>query len=157
MLVCMKIGEALTQRAELVRKIQELDGRIAVNATSQEGDAPAEDPNVLLTESARVTDELEALITRINLTNALTTLEDGTPITAALARRDTLATRVRTLQKAIQAAQSTGLRYSMTEIKTVKHLDVAALQAQHDAYATERRALDAAIQAHNWSTDVQGA
>ena len=150
----MKLGEALTERADIIRRIQEVDGRIVANAVTQEGESPAEDPKDLLEQAERLADRLEAIIAAINLTNSQTHLADGRSITVALARRDVLGTRTRTLASAIRAAQASSSRYSLTEIRNVRHLDVPQLQAAHDQLARERRELDTQIQAHNWTTEL---
>ena len=44
----MKLAEALQERADLNRQIEQLKFRLANNAITQEGEAPAEDPGQLL-------------------------------------------------------------------------------------------------------------
>ena len=85
----MKLAEALQERADLNRRIQQLQQRLSNNAVVQEGESPAEDPQELLAELDGCVQNLEALITRINLTNCRT-LVDGDSLTALLARRDAL-------------------------------------------------------------------
>ena len=43
----MKLAEALQERADLKRSIEELKNRLSRNALVQEGEAPAEDPEKL--------------------------------------------------------------------------------------------------------------
>lgn len=150
----MKLGEALTERADLIRRLTALESRIASNVLVQEGEEPSEDPQALLDEAERVADQLEELIVSINRTNAETTLEDGRTVTAALAERDVLGTRVRTLQRAISSATQGVHRYSLTEIKYERKVDITDLQSKHDDLAKRRRELDTEIQAHNWTTDL---
>src|SRR5690349_21118346 len=66
----MKLGEALTIRADLQKRIAQLGSRLQASGVVQEGDTPPEDPAALLAELETLTDELERLIARINLTNA---------------------------------------------------------------------------------------
>ena len=46
----MKLAEALQDRADLARRIDSIKNRLSHNAIVQEGELPAEDPAVLLTE-----------------------------------------------------------------------------------------------------------
>ena len=68
----MKLAEALQERADLNRKIEQLRVRFAANALVQEGEQPAEDPEQLKVELDGAIDRLGYLIERINMTNAST-------------------------------------------------------------------------------------
>ena len=46
----MKLAEALQERADLNRRIQQLQQRLSSNAVVQEGEQPAEAPSELLAE-----------------------------------------------------------------------------------------------------------
>ena len=81
----MKLAEALSERSDIRSRISQLENRLDMNARVQEGEQPSEDPEALLAELNGLTDRLEELITRINLTNAAT-ICDGEPLTALLAR-----------------------------------------------------------------------
>ena len=63
----MKLAEALQERADLNRQIEQLKARLYNNALVQEGEAPAEDPNELLAQLDRSTARLEELMAAINL------------------------------------------------------------------------------------------
>lgn len=84
----MKIGDALQERAAAQRKIADLRGRIAATVTTNEDEAPIEDPTALLVESDAVADRLGDLIRRINASNSATSFPSGGTVTEALARRD---------------------------------------------------------------------
>jgi hypothetical protein len=86
----MKLAEALTARADLQRRIEQLRARITANARYQEGEEPAEDAATLLVEADAALVQLRDLIRRINATNSRLDLgADGT-MTDALAARDVL-------------------------------------------------------------------
>lgn len=51
----MKLAEALLLRADLQKKLASLKARIGQFTRVQEGDAPAEDPNALISEALIVT------------------------------------------------------------------------------------------------------
>jgi hypothetical protein len=150
----MKLGEALTLRSDMQKRMEQLRGRVKAAAVVQEGEAPPEDPHALLAEFMRVADELEALIVRINRTNIATQLPDGRTLTDALARRDVLTLRQAALRQVADVAGERQQRYGLAEIRTLPTVDVAALRAQADALARERRELDAAIQETNWQTEL---
>jgi len=45
-------------------------------------------------------------------------------------------------------------RYSRSEIRLTRQIDVAALRKEIDELARERRELDTAIQEYNWTADL---
>lgn len=153
----MKLGEALVHRAELQQRIAELSRRISVSVTIQEGDNPLEDPAALLAQVEELTDDLERTVAAVNATNAATTVPDyGLTVTALIARRDAMKARHRLLSVAVEAASSTGSRYSRSEIKMVRLVEVSALREQQDKVAKTMREIDIALQQSNWSTEVIG-
>jgi len=150
----MKLAEALLLRGDLQKKLTSLRERIVRNGLVQEGNAPHEDPNALLLEAAGVIDELEALVTSINVANLSNKLPDGRTLTAAIAHRDSLVQRHAMLQAAIGATQKEPDRYSVREIKWVAAVDVAKLQKQSEDLARQIRELNAKIQETNWKIEL---
>lgn len=154
MVSAMKLGEALNRRADLKSRINQLTGRLSDSAVVQEGDQPPEDPATLLRELDAMSDELQRLVTAINVTNAQTVLPDGRTMTAALAERDILTLRHSVLRGAAQSIGSDQARYSRSELRMVRHLDLGALRKTIDDLAARRRAVDTDLQEHNWTTDL---
>ena len=150
----MKLAEALIHRADLKQRLAQLHERIVRNAKHQEGDPPAEDPNVLLKEFESSVVDYETTIARINRTNLEARLEDGTTITEAIARRDGLLLRIATYRKLSAEATVVSTRGLKTEIKFVSSVDVRATQVEADRLSRSHRELDARIQAANWSYDL---
>ena len=85
----MKLATALSERADLKRKISELSVRLNNNAKVQEGETPAEDPSELLKELDDCFVRMEELIARINRTNNETRYR-GQSIADLIAKRDCL-------------------------------------------------------------------
>ena len=83
----MKLAEALVQRSDITKRLEQLKARFLRNAKVQEGDEPAEDPASLLAEHDRLAADLQRMIARINRTNSRTAF-DGGVLTDALAARD---------------------------------------------------------------------
>ncbi len=150
----MLLAEALNERADAQRRLGDLRDRIGANARVQDGDRPAEDPQMLLDQAVDVSERIRALIVAINLTNTVTRLPDGTTVTAALARREALGRRIRVMTEAAGRAATRMARWGRAEIREVAVLDVAALRAEADRLAAERRALDAELQQINWTTEL---
>lgn len=150
----MRLGEALTRRADAQARLAQLRDRLRASAVVQEGSRPPEDPAALLAELEELTAELRRLIAAINLTNAGSRLSSGETLTAALARRDVLALEQATLRAVVDAAAQEQARYSRSEIRLVRQIDVGGLRRRLDDLARERRELDTAIQEHNWTTDL---
>lgn len=151
------VGEALNRRSDLQKRIAQLQERVSACVLAQEGEEPPERPEALLLELAELCDELEGLIAKINHTNAAARLASGETVTEALARRDVIALRQGALRAAINAATGRGLaltRYSRSEIRTVRQVQVGQLQSQLDALARQRRELDNRLQEHNWQATL---
>lgn len=149
----MKLAEALQERADLNRRIQQLQQRLGNNAIVQEGEQPAEDPKELLVELDRAVCELEDLISRINLTNCRT-LVGGKSLTELLARRDMLTVKLGAYRNLVQSASQVSRRATRTEIKLLSTVNVKDLQKQADQMAKELRLLDNSIQETNWNTEL---
>ena len=149
----MKLAEALQERADLRRKIDMLAERLTNNSLVQEGDLPAEDPVELLKELDGAVTRLEELVAAINKTNSATVV-DGCSVTEMLARKDCLGLKISILRKLVSRTGSPQGRYSRSEIRYVRVVDVAELQREADGLARELRLVDNALQRANWDTDL---
>jgi hypothetical protein len=153
----VKLGEALALRADTHSRQSQLAKAIEINARYQEGETPPENAKALLAEALKMADELAALCTRINLTNAATALGDGT-LTSALAKRDALRAKQKLLTDAMKASGKNEYRYSYrstkSELKDIIALDVPAMRQQQSDIAAELRELDNQIQQAGWVTDI---
>ena len=149
----MKLAEALAERADLQKRVEQTKSRLKNNAWVQEGERPAEDPAALEKELSALCDQLERLVTRINLTNAAA-LEDGESITALLARRDALSTYTAALRDFLDEASRTPVRAARGEIKILPTVSVQEYRKKADALSKELRELDMRIQRLNWTTDL---
>ena len=148
----MKLAEALQERADLNRRIESLRVRLNTNAIVQEGENTPEDPQELLKELNRCTVRLEELIKKINITNCFT-IVDGTSITAMIAKKDVLTTKISVYRDFLGCASNIAQRAKRTEIKILSTVDVAALQKEIDDMSRDLRLIDNKIQAANWATD----
>ncbi|MFB8189534.1 DIP1984 family protein [Microbacterium sp. NPDC055988] len=154
----MKLAEALTARADLQRRIEQLRARIVANARYQEGEEPAEDAAALIVEADAALTQLRDLIRRINATNARLDLDADGTMTDALAARDVLRLRHSVLTDAAAAASGSNdqyLRQMRSELRQVSALPVAQLRSRADAVAQELRELDNRIQQANWANDLE--
>ncbi|MDE6840457.1 MAG: DIP1984 family protein [Oscillospiraceae bacterium] len=149
----MKLAEALQERADLNRRIQQLQQRLENNAMVQEGERPAEDPAELLSELDGCVGALEQIIAQINLTNCQTQV-GGESLTALLARRDALKLKLGAYRSLSHSASQLGHRGLRSEIKWLSTVNVRELQKQVDELAKELRLLDNSIQAANWATEL---
>ena len=150
----MKLAEALILRADLKKRIEQLRERLRRNVKVQEGDQPAERPDVLMGEFERDAAELESLIRRVNATNSSVPFEEDRRISDAIAMRDGLDLRIRTIREVISATSERERLFTRSEIKFVPTLDVAAMQRQLDDLSRKRRDLDTRLQASNWQVEL---
>lgn len=149
----MKLATALSERASLQVRLNELQIRLNANAKVQEGDVPAENPVELIAEKDRILDELENLVTRINLTNSRTEC-DGVTITELISKRDRMKKDVNIMRSFLNNASSKIDRYSKTEILIKSTIDISEYQKKLDVISKELRQIDEKIQELNWTTEL---
>lgn len=149
----MKLATALSERADLQRRIAELGTRLNNNAKVQEGEKPAEEPKVLLEELNRDFVRLEELIARINHTNNVTEYE-GKTLTDYIAKRDCLKQKISIMRSFLDRSSEKVARYSKTEIKIMSTIEVADIQKEVDKLSKELRETDEKIQELNWTTEL---
>jgi hypothetical protein len=150
----MKLAEALILRADCQKRFAQLKSRLLANAKVQEGDQAAEDPKTLTAELEGVAAQLADLIKRINKTNSIVPFAGYGTISDALADRDVLALRRAVYAELAQAAAFTQDRFTRSEVKYVRNIDVVEIQKRADELAKEYRELDARIQGFNWLTEL---
>ena len=149
----MKLAEALNERADIQRRIAQLESRLIDNAKVQEGEEPAERPEDLLAELDGLFSRLEELMRKTNWTNSQP-IQEGHTMTQLLARRDCLTRKIGVLRSFLQSASATVSRATRSEIKIKSTVSVAKMQKQVDGLSKELRELDSAIQALNWTTNL---
>ena len=151
----MKLAEALILRADCQKRYEQLKNRILRNAKVQEGDQVAEEPQQLIAELERVTEELVELIKRINRTNASTIYSEGKSLSDALAERDVISLRRALYSALAEAASVTQMRYSRSEVKYLSTVNVSEVQKRADDLSRTFREMDARIQEINWQTELR--
>lgn len=149
-----KLAEALIQRADYQKRIEQLKQRVLRIAKVQDGDSPAENPSALIDEIERLAAELVVLIQRINRTNAATSLDAEGTIADAIARRDGLRQRHNVYTTLAEAAVVKQDRFTKSEVRFISTVDVGALQRRADDLARAYRELDTRLQAANWQVDL---
>lgn len=149
----MKLATALATRADLQGRLNELETRLVANSKVQEGEKPDENPMELISEKNRIIAELEALISRINLTNSKTEA-GGMTITELLAKRDCLKLDIKIMRNFLNSASNKIHRLSRSEIVIKSTVNVAELQKKVDALSKELRETDEKIQELNWTTEL---
>lgn len=149
----MKLAAALSERADLQRRLSELGIRLNNNAKVQEGEKPEESPKELLEELDRTMERMEELIARINLTNSAASHE-GRTLTELLARRDCLKSRIQIMRNFLDNASSKTNRMTRSEIRILSTVPVAEIQKKVDGLSKELRQCDELIQELNWTTEL---
>ena len=150
----MKLAEALQERADLARRLEQLRYRLSRNATVQEGEKPAEDPNELIKETDECIARLEELMARINLTNSSTEV-DGVTLTELIAKRDSLTQKLSIYRDFLSEASNTATRATRSEIKILSTVNVRKLQKQVDDMSRDLRLTDNALQQANWTVELK--
>lgn len=150
----MKLAEALQERADINRRIEQLRMRLNNNVLVQEGEEPAEDPAELLKELNACTERLQELMIRINLTNAFT-VKDGKTLTEWIACRDMLNLKVTMYRDLVNHAGRSADRARGSEIRIRPVISVSKLQKETDDLAKQLRLTDNLLQETNWQTELK--
>lgn len=149
----MKLAEALQERADLNRNIEQLKSRLNNNVLVQEGEKPAEEPEKLKKELDASIERLAYLISHINLTNCQT-IAGGQSLTEMIAKKDALTLKIRVYKEIANTGSQTSYRSRNTEIKIKPTILVGDWQAEIDHMSRELRLLDNQLQEKNWNTDL---
>ena len=149
----MKLAEALQERADLNRKIDELRRRITNNILVQEGETPSEDPVELIKELNADLARMEELIAAINLTNCRTRA-DGMTLTQLIARKDAITMQLSAYRDFVYTASQNTDRARGTEIRVNAAVKASELQKEADRLSKELRLLDNLLQETNWKTKL---
>lgn len=149
----MRLAEALQERADLNRKIEQLRTRLRNNAVVQEGEKPLEDPVELKTELDSCIERLSYLISRINHTNCQIMVE-GKTLTEMIAQKDTLLLQISVYRDIIGSASHLVERVRMSEIKILPAVSVVDLQTEVDSLAAKMRRIENKLQEINWTRDL---
>lgn len=149
----MKLAEALQERADLNKKIQQLQVRIHNNVLVQEGEKSLENPQTLMKELDLALTRLEKLMADINLTNCQTEI-DGKTLTELIAKKDALSLKLSSYRNIAAEANQNTRRARNTEIKIKSQVKVSQIQKAADDIAAEIRKTDNLLQETNWTTEL---
>lgn len=150
----MKLAEALQERADLNRTIEQLKYRLCNNVLVQEGEEAVEEPQALKQKLDGCLERLEHLIACINHTNG-NTVVDGQTLTQLIAKKDVLTLKIGTYRDVLAEASQTAGRARGTEIRIKAAISVPEWQAEADSLSRELRRLDNRLQETNWTTELQ--
>lgn len=149
----MKLAEALQERADINRNIEQLKSRLNNNVLVQEGEKTVEEPEMLKRELDVAIQRLEYLIAHINLTNSQVQV-DGETLTELIAKKDALSLKIHIYKDIIYEGSRTSYRARNTEIKIKSAIVVTDWQAEIDKMSKELRLLDNKLQESNWKIDL---
>lgn len=150
----MRLAEALVQRADGQRKVAQLKQRLERVVKVQEGDVPAEDPHVLLSELHETIGNLSELVKKINKTNSFTDFSEGKTLADVLAERDRIMQERSALNEILEAASVRQDVFSRSEVRFYRTIEVSELQKKVDELSKSYRELDFKIQEKNWTVDL---
>ena len=158
----MKLAEALQERADLNTRIAQLRVRISNNALVQEGEKTPENPDDLIRQLNTALQQLTNLITRINLTNSVTMVNESSltgektkGLTELIAERDMLKVKLEVFRDIVNTASATVYRARGTEIKVLPAISVQKIQKEVDQISKQLRLVDNKIQETNWLTELK--
>lgn len=145
----MKLAEALMARADLQKDLAWTKEQLARAARVQEGEQPHEDPAELIARAERRTEDLRALLVRINMANLAHPDAAGRTLTELLALRDPLAQRHAIYSAAYAEATVREERYGRSEIRWQNTFRPRELRGRIEALSVEFRKPHATIQQMN--------
>ncbi len=149
----MKLAEALQERADINRNIEQLKYRLNNNVLVQEGEKPAENPEKLKLELDSSLERLAYLISHINQTNCETKV-DGQTLTELIAKKDALSLKIHTYKDIVYTGSQASHRARNTEIKIKSTISIVDWQTEIDKMSKELRLLDNKLQEYNWKTNL---
>ena len=150
----MKLALALSERADIQKRICSIATRLDRNAKVQAGEKPYEDPIILIDEMDNLYEKLEVLISKINHTNNVTKCGDIT-LTDLLAKRDCLKGKIGKYRSFISEASTLPTsRLTKNEVKIYSSVNIPEMQKKIDMLSKEFRELDEKIQEINWTTEL---
>lgn len=149
----MKLAEALSNRSDLQKHINMLNGRLKKSCTVTEGSTPPEDIKALLKELDSCLQQFQKLVYRINVTNIQATIE-GRRLTEIMAERDALQQRVKIYHDLIKTLMEGGRERWTSEENTIRLLDVPTFRKEMDSYSKQLRQLNLKLQQTNWTIDL---
>lgn len=150
----MKLAEALINRADIQKRIEQLKIRIMRSAKVQEGEEPPEDANALIAELEQLYAELAKIVKSINRTNSSVEFCPGKTIADVLAERDAISAKRNALETIAESAAIRQERYSKSEVKFISTINIGEIQKTIDRLSKEFRELDSKIQEKNWTVDL---
>ncbi len=152
--MAMKLAEALQERADLNRTIEQLKTRLSNVALVQEGEEPVENPTSLKAELDACISRLIHLMTCINQTNSKTVVYDHYTLTELIARKDALTLKLHIYRDVAYEGSRVSYRARNTEIKLKSSFSIPEWQAEIDQMSKELRQLNNQIQQCNWTTEL---
>ncbi len=141
------------ERADLNKKIEQLRKRLMENALVQAGEKTNEDPKQLLEELESSTERFEYLMSKINITNCQTVIDNKT-VTELIANKDSLLLKQSVYRDFLYEAGQSVYRARNTEIKVLPSVNVSEVRKIADDIAKQIRFLDNKLQMTNWSVDL---
>lgn len=97
---------------------------------------------------------LTVLVKKINKTNAQTDFTGGVTLADALAERDGIMQERASFNEVLQNASIRQDRYSRSEVKYERTVNIADIQQKVDSLSKSYRELDFKIQEKNWTIDL---
>jgi hypothetical protein len=151
----MKLAEALLLRSEYQKRIENMQSRILSNIKVQEDDKPLENPQELIKEIFELSEQLCALIQKINARNNTAVLPSGKTLSDAIVERDMLMKKRNILAAVATKTMEKDYRLTHAEVKMTVAVSVEEIQKQIDMFSQNFRELDTRIQGLNWITDLE--
>ncbi len=145
----IKLAEAILQRSDIQKNLEQLKSRLNNNALRQENIKTPEDPTNLLKEINILYNQLELIINTINEAN------NQTGLYKLLNKRDLLKSKLSALRTFLEQLSSGVSRYTKTEIAILPNYDSNKIQKEVDLLSKEFRLLDNQIQSQNWIIEVE--
>ena len=144
----MKLSEALMERKDLIKKVNNIKEEITSNLVTREGFQLPFDMKSLFTDYKELQTKLETLNLRIDKTNAAHLTEKLN----ALRILDSVMIFYKQCRKTLLSEHSSMYR---EEPVYERNYDINRLNEEIELFEIERRKLDREIQSINWQTELE--
>jgi len=153
----MKLAEALVRAKDLKGKLTSLHQELSMETQFEQVDKTQEVPNTqpLIDQMISVSEDLRALKTRIDLTNAKSGLADKIHEMEKLRYLVNTLNNLTSLKQEVTHLRRIDFDGPAQPVTTVTTFNVERLKLQLEVYQSSLRTLDLEVQKTNWQIDLE--
>lgn len=156
----MRLAEALVERKELKKELQDLSSRITSSYSRNEDEEEYENTTELLQKFVSTSNRLTSLVIQIQNTNNMTTINSnnkqysGYTISQLIEQRNHISALRNLHSTLLLSGRGGSYRSTKDELKTVYSIPQEEIRKQYDKLSKTYREIDFILQEANFSTNL---